>query len=635
MGRLAIRKVEYSGEKYEFASPELPDGLVVVEGDNRTGKSTFADLIFFGLGGPVKQFAKKGKEQHKEITSDVKNAVHVTVDLNGERFRVTRRFDAPQDILIAAHGDLSEVEVLPVHRHEGRRVFSDWLLEKLGIRSVTLFVGSYNGKLNLTDLMRLMYHDQDPDPARVFMRPDRESFVADSLDFRRAIFEILIGTTSEKFYESLGKLRMAERTHAERQATLDVYKNAVGQLTPHADTNAVFLEKQIKDHEAQLERLAASRRQARKTNPTAPSPESDLMNMRRDLAAHEVKLGALERVRSDLVTERVRLISLEGQLIDEVLRIQKIIHAHETLALFSPDTCPCCLRPVARAQAACICGQPVEEDAYQRFFYSSDEYLSILKSKQKNVQTVREARAGCELELAGLEKRVVGVQAASDEVRKRMERWGGSHGTYGTLLEQIDDKIVDVRVELERLKQQLDLEFARNKLEQALAAAREELERLRIETQKLELDAQADRVAKIARFNAIYTELMADTLEDVRTVRLDADYEPILNGGEYREASSRVPRRLMYFLTLLSLSLESDIPFPRFLLIDTPETAGIDRENLSRAIGKIAAVLEKGTGQVILTTGPDRYPNQMQSKRFVTLTQKEKLLRPQRTRAMT
>ena len=76
---------------------------------------------------------------------------------------------------------------------------------------------------------------------RVFMRSDRESFVSDSLDFRRAVFEILIGTSSERFYDSLGKFRLSERRVAESQAALDVFKNAVAQLSTRPDTNSVFL----------------------------------------------------------------------------------------------------------------------------------------------------------------------------------------------------------------------------------------------------------------------------------------------------------------------------------------------------------------------------------------------------------
>lgn len=631
MGRLAIRTVEYVGDKYEFLSPELPDGLVIIEGANGAGKTTFADLIFFALGGSVKHFSKKGNEQHKEIRSDTNNSVRIAIEINGQRYSITRRFDTPQDILVstlAPDVKPGDVEVLPAARYEGRRIFSDWLLEKLGISAVTLFTGTYRGKLNFTDLMRLIYHDQDPNPARVFMKLERDSFVTDSRDFRRAVFEILLGASSERYYEALGKLRIAERYFADRMGALTAYKGAVSQMAPEQkDANAVFLGEQITEREAQLQRLHRTRTLLRKTTPTAASTQSELTILRRELTIAEVELSALERNRSDISGERMRLVALEEQLIEEVVRVQKIIHAHETLSLFSPDTCPCCLRRVDRPQGHCVCGQPIEEDSYQRFFYSSDEYLSILKSKQKNVDTVREAKLACEEELARLKKREETVLIAAADARRKMERWAGTDGAYGTKLERIDDEIVEVRVVLEKLKQQLDMELERNKLEAAVAEARDEVQRLTADAQRLELEAQRDRVAKVARFDAIYSRLMRETLENVRTARLDADYEPILDEGDYREASATVTRRLMYFLTLLQLSLEEAIPFPKFLLIDTPETAGIDRSNLSRAIGKIPEVLKTGTAQVILTTGTERYPTELQRCRVVTLTEKAKLLR--------
>ena len=39
MGRLAVRRVVYSGEKYSFESPYLNDGLVIMEGVNGHGLS--------------------------------------------------------------------------------------------------------------------------------------------------------------------------------------------------------------------------------------------------------------------------------------------------------------------------------------------------------------------------------------------------------------------------------------------------------------------------------------------------------------------------------------------------------------------------------------------------------------------
>ena len=58
MGRLAIRRVVYSGDKYSFESPYLNDGIVIMEGVNGHGKSTFMNLIYYGLGGRVQAFNK-------------------------------------------------------------------------------------------------------------------------------------------------------------------------------------------------------------------------------------------------------------------------------------------------------------------------------------------------------------------------------------------------------------------------------------------------------------------------------------------------------------------------------------------------------------------------------------------------
>jgi DNA repair exonuclease SbcCD ATPase subunit len=634
VGRLAIRKVEYFGDLYSFTSPDLPDGLVIVEGSNGSGKTTFADLIFFALGGTVKQFAKKGTAaQHKEIRADSNNGVRLTIEINGQLFTVTRRFDTASDALVASHAT-ERVEVLPVVRRDNRRILSDWLLETLGIHVVTLFLGTYKGMLNFADVMRLIYHDQDPDPSRVFKKLDSDNFVSDSKDFRRAIFEILIGKASETYYEVLGELRLAQTAATERQAALDAYRSAVERARRAAskdeDVNAEFLKQEIADREKQLERLEQTRKQLRQTSPNAPAGETALLELRQALASAEERLVEAEQRANAVRAEKIRLRSLDDQLVDEVERIQKIIHAHETLALFSPDTCPCCLRKVDRAQNKCICGQAIDESAYQRFFYSSEEYVGILKSKQKNAETVRAAVAACDEELVALDGVLLKHRAESRVARQEMTRWAGSEGTYSTELERVDDELVKQRVALERLQERLELELERDKLEAQANEARQQVERLQQKARALESAAQEDRDSKVKQFDQLYTALMRSTLKDVRLARLNSDYEPVLNDAEYREASSTVTRRLMYYVTLLQMSLaDPEMPFPRFLLVDTPETAGIDLENLSRAIGKIPEVLAgaKQPAQVILTTGDGKYPPELRQLRKVILTDNDRLLK--------
>ena len=631
MGRLAIRKVEYFGDRYEFNSPTLPDGLVIVEGTNGSGKTTFADLIYFGLGGSVKKFNKKGNALHKEIRDDSNNGVRLIIEINGGIHYVRRHFDSPQDVLVSSAANQTAV-VLPVSRTQGhKKIFSDWLLEAIGIKVVTLFSGSYHGKLNFTDVMRLVYHDQDPDPSRVFRKTDNESFVTDSREFRQAIFEILIGKASEEYYETLGALKIAQKRLDDAQAALNAYKAAWRRVSKRAEANADFLKKEIEEREQQEAHLIQTRVQLRRDAPDMPAAEAELLALRQSLASAEIALSETQERTNNIRTERTRLVALEEQLCDEVVRIQKIIHTHETLRLFSPDTCPCCLMKVDRPKGHCICGQPIDESAYQRFFYSSEEYLSILKSKQKNVVTVRDALKGCDRELEELAQLVTSHKRGIAETRKNMTRWAGIGGVYTTELQRVDDALVDVRVTLERLREQLDLEVERDKLENQAHSAQNHVNSLSLRLQSLESAAQTDRADKLMQFDKIYTRLMRETLKEVRFARLDSNYEPVINDAEYREASATVTRRLMYYVTLFEMSLaDKEIPFPRFLLVDTPETAGIDLENLKRAIGKMANVLDafKGTpAQVILTTGEEKYPTELQTHRQVRLTDDDRLLK--------
>ncbi|MDH5581455.1 MAG: hypothetical protein OEY33_06065, partial [Bdellovibrionales bacterium] len=80
---------------------------------------------------------------------------------------------------------------------------------------------------------------------------------------------------------------------------------------------------------------------------------------------------------------------------------------------------------------------------------------------------------------------------------------------------------------------------------------------------------------------------------------------------------------------LYKLSIEDvEIPFPRFLLIDTPKTHGIDSDNYSVVLEKIVEVVNsKQVGQVIVTTGTEDCPEFLKEYAFQTLEGGNKLLK--------
>ena len=104
----------------------------------------------------------------------------------------------------------------------------------------------------------------------------------------------------------------------------------------------------------------------------------------KDLRDLDEKLGGLAREKSKLI-EVVNSINLDLE------RISKVLFTHQNLELFSSDTCPYCLTHVSRVSGHCVCGNKVDENDYQRFFYSTSEYIEIYTSKRKSFETVKMA----------------------------------------------------------------------------------------------------------------------------------------------------------------------------------------------------------------------------------------------------
>lgn len=158
-----------------------------------------------------------------------------------------------------------------------------------------------------------------------------------------------------------------------------------------------------------------------------------------------------------------------------------------------------------------------------------------------------------------------------------------------------------------------------------------ELEKLKLDVNEKLNNAEKELIEKKKSFNEIYNSLMQKADKYCYDAYIGDDYMPYTNHGEYRARSSLVSKRLMYFLTLLIISLKSESNYPRFLMIDTPNKEGIDPKNLIIILEQLANINEyiedKGIKyQVILTTGIKVYPDSLKDKVFLTLKDNNKLL---------
>lgn len=638
MGNLIVNKVKYFGDKYFYQSPDLSSGLNIIEGENRNGKTTFMDLIYYGFGGAVKKFDifnKNNTKKHNEISTDSNNYVELDVSLNQQRY-ILRRYIGRNNIWYAGKGDDSDS--LPVNRGKNaKNIFSDWLLEKLEIDVVDIYQGEQTQKLNAKDLFRLIYHDQEPDPEKIFKKPDLDNYIADSRQVRQVIFRILLGKSYADYYEALSKFKELEKKRNTAKAVLEEFNQLATKLiNREQDFNVVYLKQAISEKENTLISLYKTRESLKNTRPgTNQVNLLKVSELKAKLIQEEISHRAKKEKEQRLYRDKQKYEKYKANLILEVNQLSKIIHTHDNLSLFADDTCPYCLREFKRPKDTCVCGQKIDGE-YEKFFYSSEEYWEILKSRKKSVETVD---AALELvnsslnELQG-EQKIIG--ATTDELKEKINVLLVDLGNNVDVnrLNEIDDKILEVKTEISELQQKIEIENKREEHQKELNKVESNFQKAKSKKEKLEGEAKGDMVSKIDGFNTIYNEFMTQTLKDCKSAKISYDdYMPIIDGGIYREASSSVTIRLMYYLTLLRLSLkEKGMNFPKFLLIDTPRTAGIDESQIIKAIKQIQNIIpENFTGQyqVILATGTNTYPPEFKTNVFETLADDKKLLRKQ------
>ena len=630
MSNLLVKQVKYFGERYSYSSPTLTSGINILEGENGTGKTTFSSLLYFGLGGNVKWFRDDTSEKHVEITRDKSNYVEITILINNQIYIITRYVYKFEVNIVSP----TDVITLQINRSVNNTfTFSDWLLGKLNIKVVEIYQGTEFYKLNFLDLFRLMYHDQITPVDKIYKRPDNENYISDSGIIRKAIFEILTGNSFDDYYNSIANYRKAldEQTTIKSLIQNFEYLN-VESSTLFEGKNSYNLNLDLREFISQIEKLE-NYRESINDNVTSIKTSTEILSQKRQkFSEYEEKVYGFKKEKSNIVLEYSRVKRVRENVVLEVTHLKKIIITNENLNLFSPNTCPICLKNANREPEKCICGNEVSEEQYQKFFYTKEEYFNILKSKQKNIETLDFALKGYEDDINYLGDKISAFESKLEEMRGEISQLTKGRRVIKNIeLKEVNDKILELEKTISQIRQQIKLELKREELESkraSLGTNVEEAKRI-MDEKKIESSKSMDSIVK--SFNTKYLSLMTKALPDCTSARISSDdYLPIINGGTYKEASSNVSKRLMYYLTLFHLSLIDKIKFPKFLLIDTPENMGIDNDNFISTMRLINELGDENhtinEGQIILTTGLNKYPTEFKNFIFQTIDKKNKLL---------
>lgn len=631
MSSLVITKLRYSGDDYSYESPTLTNGINVLEAENGHGKSTFTSMIYFALGGNPPFFRSNVDERHIQITSDTNNFVELEV-LIGEHPYSFKRFIEKNDVIVSDIRN-GKANIYPVFRNDSETIsFPIWLAQSLNLSVTEMNLGSHKWNVGFLDYLRLIYQDQIGSTGSVYKSAENINFITDSALIKKAIFELIMGKSFPSLYEVRGVVKKEEKELSELKGGLNAFDRALKTFTDKEKLpNVESLERSLDEKNEQLVKLEKKRRAMQ----MIPSSKIDEGERVKDI---KIKLNSLLeqsfKFKDNLDSLEVELRSLKKthrNLSLEISQINKILVSHQHLELFSPDTCPLCLEKIQRERNKCLCGTPVNEEEYEKFFYSTNEYIEIIKSKEKNKDTLEKAIESCKNELNEISQKDSSISGLLKNEKENLDHELKSVDLrFDTAkMAEIDDKILDLRSETSNLENQIRVEKERERITKAINALEFSLKSNKATLKGLEASAEKDLLKVRESFNHIYTDLMKRSLSDVKVAMLNDNYEPVINYGEYREASSKVSKRLLYFLTLYKLSIEDvEIPFPRFLLIDTPKTHGIDSDNYSVVLEKIVEVANsKPFGQIILTTPTEDCPDFLKEYAFEVLEGGNKLLK--------
>lgn len=650
---MRVNKLVYEGDKYYFESEEFDKKIILVEGDNGTGKSTFCNLIYFALGGEVPIFRRENDKRHDEITSDNDNYVDLYISINDGSYLLRRYFGDKEITVIPYERDVekiysedkrilleekvryvlseSEAEIYPVNRSKDAYVFSDWILGKLGISVVELFHGYNTFKINISDLMRLIYHDQQPNPEGIYKKPDTNStYVSDSELVRKAIFELLVGKAYSEYYDSIVEEKKLAREKGLAKEVVSEYTRLADKMRKNGEAkNVSFLQKDISDKEQQIDKLHQARQAFKRNRLGSNAINQDIDSCKSELIDCELKLSRLKEALISALDERYKLSMVRSESASEIKRIEKVIFSHDQLNLFTADTCPYCLSHVDRVEGHCVCSAPIEEEQYERFFYTSKEYKDILKSKLKALSTIKTAYEDCDSEVQETKNEIESIEKKTLVLRDKLQDMLGRVDEIVDVesLNDIDDKILQLREDVANLNRLLEIESKLERFQKDFDLVSSKAKEAELKRKGLEIKAQQDVTSKVNAFSQKYDELMKDTLPDCRSAKIRLDnYLPSINDGLYRETSSLVSIRLMYFITLMHLALsDKTVTFPRFLLIDTPETAGIELDHLVNCIKQLEGLQKYGVDfQVIISTGLNKYPESLKGNRVLFMPDKQK-----------
>ncbi|KAA0930577.1 AAA family ATPase [Streptomyces apricus] len=589
--------------EYDFNSD-----LTVLAGPTGVGKTTLFELIKFGFGGDAR-LATVAQEYVTDVTVDV--------TIGTMRLRIARSLDSVKRKK-ARVIDLAAQERLPDHYvGQAQPSLNTLLLTALGFPDDMKAAASGQSvkagtRISFAHIFSFLYIPQYEINRDI--AGSQQSYVEPT---RKAVFELMFGLTDSVLLDMRSKSNLLKGEIATENAQLAT----VLQFLRDSDTTQRIEAEQALEQAIATQQYADNERSLLRDE-IDPVVDRHTQVMRdllteseRNLADARAAVKEFQRQRAQSVQERQRVQA-------DLDRLGRMRDAGERLADIEFAFCPRCMQSLAGrevpAETCRVCLQPDPVEVTDE----ADGYEVRQLTNQLEEMDDQLALLTQELELAGaaitqreelVKKLTVELDTrTSDRVTPRLQAYSDATERLATARaqqEQLEavlrqwDRVADLESAVQQLRtQQERLQLNIDQAAQRLAARKEEL-----------LDDISEE------FESAVTTLGIPGVQNAEIHR--TNYLPVLNGEIFHEfmppgGGMMTATQLAYWTSLLAVAMrERDVPYPAFLLIDTPRLAlNTPDDDLAAALyRRLVTLADANPGKVQFIIADNNLPAEYRS----------------------
>ena len=577
-------------------------GVNVIRGDNSSGKSTIADMIYYSLGGENPRWKAEAEKCDFVLAEFHFNQAKITL-----KREIT---DKGQQSLQCFWGDIEAAlaasvdgwMIFPFRRSENKNSFSQTLFQALEMPEIR---GDNESNITMHQILRLMYVDQLTAPDSLFRY---ERF--DTPLQRETISMLLCGLYDDETYE----LQLKVSDLKKEKDALALQLSAINNVAKQSDVviDRLSIDGKIFELKKERDELYIKLAKQKSDNATRIEDATELDNKRQNLVALRQELEKTRLQREGLLLDINDSVLFEKNLKDRVLALKDAILTQKSLSDVVFQYCPSCLSLIEKtSDSSCHLCKGTKESAVTQYNETS------LKQMQLEIE--------------------IQIKETQSILNKKNNEFNSLNSTYKMLSEReesvgkwFDSNINQIRTKEDALRDETQREIGACDAQineyinlSKMAAAHEELslKKASIESELSSLNskiqaalAQRERregQIKSSVAEKILTLLKKDinreeAFENSQEVEIDFRKGIVsVDGRNQFSASSMIYLKNCFSFAMLWAATElSYMKFPRFLILDNIEDKGMEEvrsKNYQNVIVELSKTF-KCEFQLIFTT---------------------------------